>query len=318
MLPKGTLSVFFKLLTFSGVLPISCSNKSEIISTKFDEKSCFLCYFLINILVLIIFLLMLNFRYEEEGQTIQNMTLIQETLVCILHIFTHSWYFFNRKTVFNIIKNIFDYKIKCNDNFYLKELKYNFQIFFACNFAFNFNSFAILTFLSIKFRMYILESFISMLSHQINYFVSSLILSFYSCLISKIQNIFFEINKRLELIMSVENFHQKYYFEFYELLQIRNNFLVLCEKDISFYFGFPFIFLYSFALFPTAHIIAIFIWREKDNETLLLFISNFILNSYYLIPNLIIHIRAFECNRLKREVRFSFLLNLFIFGKYGS
>lgn len=305
MFLEGALAGYFRLLTFTGILPISIK-KNKIVSTKFDKCWCALSAFSINLIIFFILIFTTTFDYYEEAETIQDMTLIQEYLACVTHNLTHIWLFCNRQILLKVIKTVLTSKLLFKNDISRKIFQINFIIFLSCNFAYHLNSFVVYIYLlhEVDDQRYLIETFLALASHETNFFVASIILSFYTCLVKQIENNLFEINEKL--LFQIKNIKLNY-FEIQELLRIRNNLLELCKKDISKCFGIPFTWMSLFALLPPAHIISIFFWVYKYDGSVINFIFNLTISTYYILPSLIVHIRGFSCNNLRKEVRIYYI-----------
>lgn len=295
MLPERALSGYFRLLTFTGILPISLNSENKIISTKFNRKACFLAYICNNILIIIILIYTSNFNFNIEGETVQGMSFIEENLICCFRAILQNWFFFKKKQTFNIVKIILKNNIKklIVPDIFSKDLK----IFIFCNFVYHLYCFGILV--SIIFHSHLIfEYFLTIISHSLNYLIGSLILSFYTCLILNIQNNLSELNKRLDLLI-MNNFVEKSsFYEIQEILKIRNNLLTLCQTEICSIFGVPIILITILGFLLLVHEISISIWIFTGKLIYGILISN-----CYTLIGLVVHLRAFYCNQLRKEVR---------------
>lgn len=302
MLPERALSGYFRLLTFTGVLPISLQNGNNIVSTNFDKKLCFLAFFINNILILIVFIYISNFQYNIEGETVQDMNVLEENLMCLIHILIQTWFFFHNKQLFDIVNKIFKINAKLYKNFASKHFISNFKIFVIYNLVYHFYSLGIFTIVIINSH-FLFESFLTIISHDINFLLSSLILSFYTCLIEKIQYDLFEINNKLDLF---HRFDKSVYFEIQELLKIRNCLLKVCKIELSSIFGIPIILITIMSFLLVVHEFSLSLWIFNGSVQDL-FLGVFIENVYNWI-GYIVFMRAFSCNRLRNEVRIYILI----------
>lgn len=308
MLPDRAISGYFRLLTFTGVLPISLTNnRQQITSTKLNKRICLLIFILTNGIILEIFISNLTIFQDveiHESSTSKDMQVLQEYLACIFNTLTHSWMYFHKDKIFDILKIFLNCKLKLRSNKFLKSFYQNLKIFILSNLFYHVNNIGVFLLLIFNWPKYILESLNNLAGHGINFLLSTLILSFYTSLVGSIQNTLEEINERLLwLILNCENY-LKYSFEICELLKIRNTLLVLCKNNISDCFGAPLVFITIFSVLPVVHVITIFLWNYTYDGSVINFIINLEVSSYFILPSLVVHLRAFGCNRMRREVRF--------------
>lgn len=299
MFQERVLSVYFYLVTFTGIFPISLRNGKNIISTKFDKKSCIFAYIFNISIALINFIFMCNFRFEIEGDTAQGMGFIEENLVFFTYIFVQTWFFSYKSKTFYIVNTIFKNNLKFYGHITSKQFSLNLKIFLMCNLIYHLYAFGYFV-LNIIIFDFTFESLFSFISRSVNYFVSSLVLSFYTSLIENIENILIKINKRLSFLISKNKSDFYVFYKIHEILKVRDNLLTICRTEISFVFGVPFILMTMLVFIVLSHEISLALWIF-DNES---FFLGMILTDIYFLIGLIIHVRVFSCNNLWKEVSF--------------
>lgn len=301
MVPRSSLSRYFKLLVLTGVLSVSLKNGNQIVSSRVNKRLCFLSFILINSLQVIASYLLYRADSNEYSATSQEIEHMQKLSGCYIHILTHTWMYFHQTELLTIVKMITTCHMKFSST--SREVQRNYRIFVAYNVFYLLNGSILMLVIGFEYNFEILGSIsAAVISLEINFLVSTLILSFYSSLVSEVQRIVEQINGRLEKMVVRGETSQRNHFEIHELLKIRNELLVLCVKDISFCLGVPLILISVFVLLSVAHITITCLWNFNLNMTWIGIALNLGGNFYLIIPKMLLYVRVFGCNRLRNEV----------------
>lgn len=288
-------TVYTKLLTFAGVLPLYGSYKNYLVSFIILQSA-------------IILILIFNYRWTSQmnayGIIGRESELYQYICNCVKQQVLHLWLLCNSKHFINTLKTISEcerrYCFANNSNHMLTNLKIN----VICTMTYVLDITLIKYANSIgKTKMFTRTYSLVMLTYEIDFFRWSLLLTFYTALAHKIQDIIEMINKRLEvIIISVWKTGSKVEvcLELSALLDVRNRLLTLCVLDISYYFGFC-ILLISMEFFVEI-MQAPFYFTFDVSDDLSFEIENKLTMTLWFSVKMIVFSRAFLSDSIGKEV----------------
>lgn len=291
-------TVFTKLLSFGGVLPLHGSYRNYLISCVFSQ----------SVFILIV---IQNPRWTS---TISSFGIVgiecevyqyflnsaKEVIMCL-------WILVNSKSLVKAVKILSECekRISCGNNF--NHFDKNLNIYLICITIFELNIFLIKFRNSRKISDVIIGDYsLIMITFEIDYFRNSLILTFYTALVCKIQEIIEQINKRLEAPLTCFRRFERNNREIVTLINTRNRLIRLCVNEISYFFGIC-ILLISMELFFEFIQAPFYLTYELSMNFEMDIFRRFTM-ILWCSPKIVVFLRAFTCNSIGKEVS-SFLCN---------
>lgn len=295
MLVVREWSVFFKLLTFIGVLPISISKNNRIVSTKSNKIACWISFCSQNLAqtVALYFTASNLFDYLSVEKTYKDMQVLQDCSSCIIHFVVHTWIFTQKPELLKILLLVITKR--ANSEIVLRNLRTfrNFNVFYHVG--------GVIIDLLVSFLMskFAFESITILISNSINFLLSSLILMLFTTIVELIEDVLRKSNQRLEVIVfHVERCHcsKDYYFELMDILKTRNDLLSLCSFNISRCFGVPLIFISIFLLICVSHVPIFLIWSLRNTFSWITFVVASGISIYMVVPKIVVFKMVFSFN----------------------
>lgn len=287
-------SVYSKLLTFSGVLPLYGSKINYLISFIFMQ-------------LLIISILIFNglsywkIAKQTYGTTAENSESYQYFLNSGKQQIFYIWLYFNSQNIVNLLEkmNSLDEMMnrKSSSNIILKNIRIN--IISVIAFIIN------VTFIKYFNSQSWLEMFTStyslvLFTYEIDYVRVTPIMTLYTVLVSKTVDILKKINERLEILVNSKTEINSKNIKI--LLKVRSDLLVLCSVDISRNLGFSMFLVVSYLViefvrtpfFLTFDVTEDLEFEIKEKSFMIIWFS----------IKIIIFTRTLICNSVGKEVSF--------------
>lgn len=305
-------TVYSKLLTFTGVLPLYSAYKTYIVSLA-----------AFNGLIILILIYNWSFRWKSSmtayGSTGMESEYYQFMLNGVKHEIMSLWLLVNSNGIIDTINVISECEKNSKNPFNTSEnhILRNFKINMICIITFEVNISFIKYFSCNKlFEMFTSHHSLAMLSYEIDFIRSSLFMTLYTVLVYKIQDILNVNHNRLEDIcqfLTILKFRFKVEVaqELLTILDVRNRLLTLCFVDISYYFGVS-ILIISVELFVEFVQAPFYLTFDLSNDFAFEIRQKIVMNVWWLMK-VIIFSRAFICNSIAKEVR---LVSFTIFTLY--
>lgn len=299
-------SLYFKVLTYSGVLPVSLSKNNREVSTLGNKRCClasFCCQNLFQSLVLYLTVTDLV-HYMDVQKTYKDMQVFQLSAVCITHFLIHTWIFSQKTEIFKILSLVITKSTEVRDI-----AGKNFRFLRNLNIFYHVNGALIEGIISFMVSEFHLNNILFLVSVSLNFVLSTLVLSFLSTLVEVIEDVLRKSNQRLEVIVfyleTNNKSYRRYFFELMDILKTRNDLLLLCSSNISRCFGIPIIFISMFVLITVAHVPMFFAWSMnlKDSFAWIPFLLATEISTYMIVPKILIFRKVFSFN-LRIQVRF--------------
>lgn len=308
-------SVYFRMLIYYGILPISLSKEGHVVSTTANRKVYYRMFIVIQTLI-VSFFVYGKMRYWSDplggyGSTGQSFEFLEEITSGIIHIILHSWMFFSRGDNLKLVKNLWECDRKAV-HLVVKECNHTFRnciIASSCLVFFYMNVLIIcLSYYKFKVDFLFEPRTIIMMEYIVNFTHATLIISFYTCLVWKVRTILERVNKSFENIARSLNFspssESSVYMEMKELFTIRNKVLVVCACRISSIYGFANLLVSAFMLMDMTHVPYYLVYRleQEDFSTWKNIIYSIQTSVFYIAPKIVVFVLTFTCNNLEYEV----------------
>lgn len=298
-------SLFFKVLTYSGVFPVSFSKHDRIISSPRNKIVCRASFCCQNLIQVAVFYITANKYFENitYEHTYRGMQILQLYSSCITHLLAHTWIFSQKNEILKILLLVIA-KTSSTKSIVLK----NFKTFQNWNIFYHVNSVLIEVTISILMSKVTYQNIIFLLSSSCHFLLSTLVLTFFTTLVELIEDILRKSNQRLEVIvlqMETSKSCGSQFFELMDIMKTRNDLLLLCSSNISRIFGISLIFISAYVLICVAHVAIFFDWSLSmtDSFSWTQFLIAIEISFYTTVPKLFIFRNAFSLN-LRIQVRF--------------
>lgn len=308
-------SIYFHLLTWLGLLPISLSDSGTIESSAVNRKVYYRMLIVFQIIT-VFFLIYGKVKYwksplENYGPTGQYFEFSELIIYLVVQFIIYIWMLCSMEWHLSTIKSILEVDFKTihlrkqdEKNHTLRNLK----ILSICVSFHWINS----TLLSAEYNSFSADFLIEtrsviMIEYEMNFTQGAVIISFYTALVWKVRTILERVNRRVEEMVEVKkHFSITLSREIVSLLNLRNDILQVCVMDLSVIHGFAILLNSVLFLINLTHLTYYFIWRMERNNSLDRFQLSYTFQSsvLWLAPIVLNFVLAFTCNNIGKEVSF--------------
>lgn len=317
------LIIYFRLLLYLGIVPISINKLVSIVSNKYDRKIHY-TMFLINQIIsssLFVYGKIINWS-NQPSISVSNGSIpnnLEELISGIVNISITLWMFFHRDENVKIIQEII--KLRNKRKYKNKVIGRNLKILFFSIYLFSFVN-LVYCWIHYEFQMHFLIKSKTLLVIEYNIIYTNIMIieSFYTFLILEIMNNFEIENSNLEKICS--NILDTNIFEISKtilaIIDSRKLILNICSTHLSVIYGFVILLSSFIMLIDISHIIFYVIWILENFEMLTnLNIFTIVLTSInWLAGKWIIFVLSFTCNNVRKQVSLLSILNTKLKLKY--
>lgn len=314
MLIETGWSYYFRVLKYFGILPISLSKEGHVVSTKLDRKvhRCMLTVIQAVITGLFIYgkLKYWSSTFVNYGSTGQSVGFFEVLSTGVINIVIHAWMFFSLEENLELVRDLLECDRK---TFHLavNERNRTLRTFFkvtSCIVFFAINGLAV----SFSYHNLQLNSTIINMEYIVNFAHSGFIVSFYTSLVKKVENILVRVNlgfdeasRHLKFLREKED-TLSLNEEIAKLFRIRYRVLAMCSCHISKVYGFVNLLASPFMLLDFTHGLYYLVYRleQQDFSTWINIIFSVQTSILYIIPKLVVFLSTFTCNNIGKEVSF--------------
>lgn len=308
-------SRYFNLLIYFGIIPISLNEAGRVVSTPYDKKMyliIFLTLSIVNPLFLVNCALYYwsHYYYDYRSITGGSYEFCQEIISALVMSVLLCWMFMNSQVNITSIRQILELDEQTRSYAYKLEPNYSvryYRIHMICIIVTILNS---VSTLAATHPFHFVQG-LQTIQYVMGFVYVATILTFYASLVSKIQLILQRVNSRLIVVsQEIQNGRLgiSQFSEIMKLIDIREELLFICFKNLSNVFGFVMFIVSVYVLIDLIQItfiVVIFLEIMKD----LSFVGVWRRASSSIIwvsTEIVSYVLVFTCNYIQKEVSFDF------------